>query len=414
MAGRVFVSIIVLSSAFVGATQAQIVEVARDVPKVAVESPKPPAPSTASATIEIAKPRATAPVAAETQKEIAHSAPAAAVQPTKPAMRVTAPVTVEAPKTIAHSAPAIATQPAQPAKLPAPPAKLTIEDMRRAGIIAAQRMKEEIHQTEPLPEPAVPHVVAASPPKQTLATVTRSVDRQETRPSREAEFPISFSPQTAFIKLADGFDFPVGRPDAQGYYRARGFRPGGHLGEDWDGVGGGDTDLGDPIYVIGDGVVVFARDCHQGWGNVIIVRHAFRDADGLHNIDSLYGHLQKIMVHRGQTVRRGEQIATLGNAHGLYDAHLHLEIRKNVEIGMSRTKFAQDYSNYYDPSQFILGHRHLQSSRTNYRVALNTFSQDARIRWDKLRNYSHAHSGGSSQTESASNLKKALATQNSQ
>jgi murein DD-endopeptidase MepM/ murein hydrolase activator NlpD len=219
----------------------------------------------------------------------------------------------------------------------------------------------------------------------------------------------SFIGPTAFIRVADGFDFPVGRPDAKGYYRARGFRVNGHLGEDWDGVGGGDTDLGDPIYVIGDGVVVFARDCHMGWGNVIIVRHAYREGGVTHNIDSLYGHLQKLMVRPGQKVRRGEQIATLGNAHGLYDAHLHLEIRKNIEIGMSRAKFSQDYSNYFDPSQFILTHRHLQGG-SSYRVAMNTFTHDARIPWDKLKNYSHSHTGGGS-SESASALKRALAGQ---
>src|SRR5205085_6221457 len=48
--------------------------------------------------------------------------------------------------------------------------------------------------------------------------------------------------ETAFVKIADGFDFPVGKPDAQGYYKARGFRSHGHLGEDWDGIRGGDTD----------------------------------------------------------------------------------------------------------------------------------------------------------------------------
>jgi murein DD-endopeptidase MepM/ murein hydrolase activator NlpD len=214
---------------------------------------------------------------------------------------------------------------------------------------------------------------------------------------------------TAFVKLADGFDFPVGKPNGKGYYKARGFRSHGHLGEDWDGLGGGDTDLGDPIYSIGDGVVVFARDCKMGWGNVIIVRHVFRDGGAIRNIDSLYGHLQKILVHRGQAVKRGQQIATLGNANGLYDAHLHLEIRKNIEIGMSRAAFARDFNNYCDPSQFIASHRVLPKSYGSFRVAMDTFRHDEKIRWDKVRRYS-GHRGGSG-SESAVALKKALASQ---
>jgi hypothetical protein len=50
---------------------------------------------------------------------------------------------------------------------------------------------------------------------------------------------------TTLIKLADGFDFPVGDAEAQGYYKARGFCPNGHPGEDWDGLGGGNSDLDD-------------------------------------------------------------------------------------------------------------------------------------------------------------------------
>jgi murein DD-endopeptidase MepM/ murein hydrolase activator NlpD len=182
------------------------------------------------------------------------------------------------------------------------------------------------------------------------------------------------------------------------------------LGEDWDGVRGGDTDLGDPIYAIGDGVVVFARDCHMGWGNVVIIRHAYREHGEIKNIDSLYGHLQTILVRRGQAVTRGQKIAAMGNAHGIYDAHLHLEVRKNLSIGMSRAKFARDSSNYYDPSQFILSHRHLQTGSGNYRVAMNTFTYDSLIHWDRERNYSHARTGGGS-SESATALKKAVASQ---
>jgi len=65
-----------------------------------------------------------------------------------------------------------------------------------------------------------------------------------------------------------------------------------------------------------------------------------------------------------------------------------------------------------DPSQFITSHRHLQSSGASCRVAMNTFTYDARIPWDKLKNYSHAHTGGGT-SESAYALKKALASQGS-
>jgi murein DD-endopeptidase MepM/ murein hydrolase activator NlpD len=293
---------------------------------------------------------------------------------------------------------------------------ITIEQMRRAGALAAQKVKEEIHDIEI--DSSEPDGATSLAKKQISANGVRPTDRHAVaaRQSREPESfsrSISFSSQTALTKLADGFDFPVGKPDARGYYKARGFQSHGHLGEDWDGVGGGNTDLGDPIYSIGDGIVVFARDCHQGWGNVVIIRHAYREGLGVHTIDSLYGHLDKILVRRGQRVTRGQQVGTMGTAHGLYDSHLHLEIRKNIAIGMSRDKFARDLINYYDPSDFIVAHRRVQSSGASYRVAMNTFIYDARIPWDKLRNYTHAHTGGGS-SESAYALKKALAAQSAQ
>jgi murein DD-endopeptidase MepM/ murein hydrolase activator NlpD len=216
---------------------------------------------------------------------------------------------------------------------------------------------------------------------------------------------MSTSLDMGFTKIADGFDFPVGKPEAEGYYKARGFRAGGHVGEDWDGVRGGDTDLGDPIYCAGDGIVVFARDVHLGWGNVVIVRHAYREGGNVKYIDSLYGHLQKMLVGRGQRVSRGQQIATMGTAHGQYDAHLHFEIRKNLEIGMSRSKFQKDFSNYYDPTQFINSHRHLSGGGANYKVAMNTFTHDWMYHFDKNRDFGPHHR---STGESSAALRRAL------
>lgn len=175
--------------------------------------------------------------------------------------------------------------------------------------------------------------------------------------------------------LADGFDFPVGKPDGTAYYKSRGFYPNGHLGEDWNGRGGGDSDLGDPIHAIAGGVVVHSDNVGVGWGNVIIVRHAFRDAGGkIDMVDSLYGHLLERKLKLHQIVERGQLVGTMGSNSGMYPAHLHLEIRKNLQIGMNRSQFARDYSNYYSPTQFINAHRRLSSSFQKFEMPVKTFA----------------------------------------
>ena len=266
-------------------------------------------------------------------------------------------------------------------------------------------------------KPAKPEVLTAKvelprPPAEgpiTVAKTTTMKSEQVSVPSQKDPPQIipalSTSLETGFTRIADGFDFPVGKPEAEGYYKARGFRAGGHVGEDWDGIRGGDTDLKDPIYSIGDGIVVFARDVHLGWGNVIIVRHAYRDGGMVKYIDALYGHLNTMLVGRGQKVSRGQQIATMGTAHGQYDAHLHFEIRKNLEIGMSRSKFQRDFSNYYDPSQFVASHRHLSGGGANYKVAMNTFTHDWTYHFDRNRNFSPRKRGTG---ESSAALRRAL------
>ncbi len=184
-----------------------------------------------------------------------------------------------------------------------------------------------------------------------------------------------FGGTAANVRLADGFDFPVGWPNAVGYHKARGFTPNGHLGDDWDGDGGGNTDLGDPVYCVGQGVVVLAANVRMGWGNVVMVRHSFREpAEGnaVKTVDTLYGHLDTFLVKPGDLVARGQKIGTIGTGGGLYDAHLHFEVRKNINIGMFRSSFPRDFSAYYDPTTFINEHRQLKGGGSVL-VALNTF-----------------------------------------
>ena len=118
---------------------------------------------------------------------------------------------------------------------------------------------------------------------------------------------------------------------------------------------------------------------HMGWGNVVMVRHSYREpAEGnaIKTVDSLYGHLDTMLVRLGQNVARGQQIATIGTAYGLYEAHVHFEIRKNIHIGMFRSLYARDFSNYYDPTAFISGHRQL-NGRGEALIALNSFTPGA-------------------------------------
>ena len=82
--------------------------------------------------------------------------------------------------------------------------------------------------------------------------------------------------------------------------------------------------IGTPVYASGDGIVKKVSDNafdNTGYGKHIDIDHQI---DGL---SSRYGHLSKIIVKEGQTVKRGEKIGEVGNT-GLSTApHLHYEIR---------------------------------------------------------------------------------------
>ena len=145
--------------------------------------------------------------------------------------------------------------------------------------------------------------------------------------------------------------------------------------EDWNGKGGGDTDLGDAIYAIADGVVMFAYDCRGGWGRVVLLRHPYRDPKSgqVKYVDSQYAHLRTMLVKNGQIVKRGDQIGTMGSNRGMYPAHLHFEMRYNLHIGMQRESVACSATNWVDPTSFIRAHRSLKKERGKHPVPTGTY-----------------------------------------
>ncbi len=78
---------------------------------------------------------------------------------------------------------------------------------------------------------------------------------------------------------------------------------------------------GSNIYAPGSGTVILT-----GWqdeyGNTIMIHHGS-------GITTLYGHLKKILVRRGQIISRGEVIGLVGSTGVSTGPHLHYEIRIN-------------------------------------------------------------------------------------
>jgi hypothetical protein len=178
-----------------------------------------------------------------------------------------------------------------------------------------------------------------------------------TRPKKlDPAFRIPSPFELASVPTAARFDFPLGSENGAMSYNAQRFTENRHLGDDLNGIGGENSDLGDPIYAIADGRVLLARDGGPGWGNVIIVLHAYIDKDERKYVESYYGHVEEMLVHAGDEVRRGQQIATIGTADGRYLAHLHFEMREFITpfIGPG---YRNDTRGWLNPTEFIEQHR---------------------------------------------------------
>ena len=79
---------------------------------------------------------------------------------------------------------------------------------------------------------------------------------------------------------------------------------------------------GTPIYATGNGVVKRADNRSSGYGKHIRIDHGF-------GYISLYAHLSKYNVRRGQRVKRGDIIGYVGNTGRSVGPHLHYEIFKD-------------------------------------------------------------------------------------
>jgi murein DD-endopeptidase MepM/ murein hydrolase activator NlpD len=79
--------------------------------------------------------------------------------------------------------------------------------------------------------------------------------------------------------------------------------------------------MGAPVRTIGDGQVQFTG-VQNGYGNVIEIDHGKGNS-------TLYAHLSRIDVHRGQMVQRGQRIGAVGMTGWATGPHLHFEFKEH-------------------------------------------------------------------------------------
>lgn len=171
--------------------------------------------------------------------------------------------------------------------------------------------------------------------------------------------------EIAALPLAVRFDSPLGSEHAGLTYNAQPFRITRHLGDDLNGIGGENSDLGDPVYAAGAGRVVYAGVPGPGWGQMLIIAHRVAepvDADRV--VQTVYAHLQEISVRPHQIVQRGESVGTVGTANGQYLAHLHFEIREGPYINPS-VGYADVPLNRLSPERFLAEHRGAPAEQLN-------------------------------------------------
>ncbi len=186
----------------------------------------------------------------------------------------------------------------------------------------------------------------------------RSIDFSLSMPvNGKVDYRFDFVPawQAVAVPKALRFDSPMGSEHAGLVYNAQPFwdmnekRGGHHTGDDLNGIGGMNSDLGDPVFCVADGLVLFASDLGGGWGQVVIVGHRLPTGEVLH---SMYAHLSRTDAKLGALISRGEKIGRVGTAGGLYPAHLHFEIRASDHLDIC-AGYAEDPLNHLAPSPTV-------------------------------------------------------------
>ena len=81
--------------------------------------------------------------------------------------------------------------------------------------------------------------------------------------------------------------------------------------------------VGTPVYAAQEGKVIYAGARIRGYGNMVVIKHAY-------GLATVYAHNSHLLVHKGEQVKLGQKIAVSGNTGHSTGPHLHFEVRHGV------------------------------------------------------------------------------------
>jgi len=94
------------------------------------------------------------------------------------------------------------------------------------------------------------------------------------------------------------------------------------------------TNCGEPIKSVDDGKVIYSGGDLQAYGNMVIVEHK--------DFISLYAYNSKNMVKRGDTVSKGQEIASVGKKNNSDECVLHFELRTKDGVPLDPTEYLKN------------------------------------------------------------------------
>ncbi|MBP7721999.1 MAG: LysM peptidoglycan-binding domain-containing M23 family metallopeptidase [Alphaproteobacteria bacterium] len=205
----------------------------------------------------------------------------------------------------------------------APPYKLKAGQVIRLPTLTRETVPVQTAATAPLPtrtvppQPNAPYINPA-PVKREALPAPAVVPPTKITIAKAPEAPVKKTPITAQVpkRSSSRFLSPVEGKILSNY------------GPKKDGLHNDGINIaapaGTPVRAAENGVVVYAGNELKASGNLVIIRHQDRWM-------TAYAHMDNLQIKRGQTVKRGQTIGTVGSSGSVDRPQLHFEVRRGTE-----------------------------------------------------------------------------------